>query len=80
MQDIIDKLKTYISKELLQSDKKLGDDELLIESGILTSLQTIELVSFIASEFGVEVEPEEINEQEFRSPRTIAALVQRKKA
>jgi acyl carrier protein len=80
VQDIIDRLNHFISKELLQSDQKLTADSQLIESGILTSLQTIELVGFISAEFGVEIEPEEINEEEFRSLSTIAALVQRKKA
>lgn len=81
MQDeIIDKLKKFISSELLQSNAPIDDDALLIETGILTSLQTIGLVEFMQSELGVEIEPEEINEEEFRSPRTIAALVMRKKA
>ena len=79
MQNTIDTLKAYISKDLLQSDATLADDSLLIESGILTSLQTIELVGFIDAEFGIEVEPEEINEEEFRSLRTIAALIERKR-
>lgn len=80
VQSTIERIKAFISTELLQSDMPVADDALLIESGILTSLQTIELVGFIDTEFGIEVDPEEINENEFRSPRTIAGLVERKKA
>jgi acyl carrier protein len=50
----------------------------LLQSGTLTSLQTIGLVQFIQTEFGVEIEPEEISEREFKSLRTISALVTRK--
>jgi acyl carrier protein len=33
---------------------------------------------FIGEQYGVEIEPEEVNEDEFRSLKTIAALVKRK--
>lgn len=75
---IIDKLKKFIAAQLLQSDVRLDDDTLLLQSGTLTSLQTIGLVQFIQTEFGVEIEPEEISEHEFRSLRSISALVTRK--
>lgn len=75
---IIDQLKTFITAQLLQSDVKLDDDTLLLQSGTLTSLQTIGLVEFIQTQFGVEIEPEEISEHEFRSLRSISALVTRK--
>lgn len=75
---ITDKLKRFITVELLQSDVKLDEDTLLLQSGTLTSLQTIGLVQFIQTEFGVEIEPEEISEREFKSLRTIGALVTRK--
>jgi methoxymalonate biosynthesis acyl carrier protein len=76
--NIIAKIKKFITAELLQSDVVLADDALLIETGILTSLQTIELVEFMSREFEVEIEPEDVNEEEFRSLETIAALVGRK--
>ncbi len=75
---IIDRLKKYIVTELLQSDIELDDDTLLIKSGTLTSLQAVSLVQFIETEFGVEIEPEEISEHQFRSPRSVAELVERK--
>jgi acyl carrier protein len=76
--DIIAAVRTYMQKELLQSEVELADDTPLIEGGHLTSLQTVQLVMFIGEHYGVEIEPEEVNEDEFRSLKTIAALVQRK--
>jgi acyl carrier protein len=76
--DIIVAVRTYMQKELLQSAVELADDTPLIEGGHLTSLQTVQLVMFIGEQYGVEIEPEEVNEDEFRSLTTIAALVKRK--
>jgi|SoiMethySBSTD1v2_1073268.scaffolds.fasta_scaffold29011_3 acyl carrier protein len=78
--DIIVAVRTYMQKELLQSEVELGDETPLIEGGHLTSLQTVQLVMFIGEQYGVEIEPEEVNEDEFRSLKTIAALVKRKLA
>ena len=75
---ITDKLKRFITSQLLQSNVELTEDTLLLKSGTLTSLQTIDLVQFIQTEFGVEIEPEEISEREFKSLRSISALVTRK--
>lgn len=76
--DIISAVRTYMQKELLQSQVELADDLALIEGGHLTSLQTVQLVMFLSEQYGVEIEPEEVNEDEFRSLKTIAALVKRK--
>jgi acyl carrier protein len=76
--DIIVAVRNYMQKELLQSEVELGDDTALIEGGHLTSLQTVQLVMFIGEQYSVEIEPEEVTEDEFRSLKTIAALVKRK--
>lgn len=76
--EILPILRQYIAKAILQSEIHLSEDTLLLEGGHLTSLQTLQLVAYIDKCFGVEIEPEEINEEEFRSLRTITALVQRK--
>jgi acyl carrier protein len=76
--DIISAVRTYMQKELLQSEVELAADTPLIEGGHLTSLQTVQLVMFLSEQYGVEIEPEEVNEDEFRSLETIAALVKRK--
>ncbi|MGA9523190.1 MAG: acyl carrier protein [Myxococcaceae bacterium] len=76
--EIIPTIRRFITEELLERELIVSEDTPLIEGGYLTSLQTIELVSFLMQEFAVEIEPEEINEQEFRSLTSISELVQRK--
>jgi len=76
--DIIVAVRKYMQKELLQSEVELGDDTALIEGGHLTSLQTVQLVAFLEEQYGFEIDPEEVTEDEFRSLKTIAALVKRK--
>lgn len=73
-------IRQYIVTDLLGMRVDLADDALLIQEGYLTSLQTVELVGFLSDRFEIEIEPEEVNEDEFRSLRTIASLVIRKTA
>lgn len=73
--EVIPVLREHIVKELLGREVELLDDTPLIEGGHLASLQTVQLVAFIAERFGVEIEPEEIDETNFRSLDSIASLV-----
>lgn len=52
----------------------------LIENGVLTSLQTLDLVMFLEDRFGVTVEDEEMSEENFESIHAIAGLVASKTA
>ena len=77
--EVIPVVREFITEELLRRrDLALADDVLLIEDGYLTSLQTVELLMFLEKQFQVEVDPEEVNEDNFRSLKTIAGLVERK--
>lgn len=71
-------IREHILKEILQQDVPLRDDTPLIEEGYLTSLQAVELVMFLEQRFGIQIDPEEVNEDEFHSLDTITGLVQRK--
>jgi methoxymalonate biosynthesis acyl carrier protein len=74
-QDVIARLRRFIVEQVLAREEKLEDDTPLLDGGHLTSLQTLDLVAFIAQEYGVEIEPEEVDEEHFASLRTISALV-----
>lgn len=77
--DVISVVRQFITSELMRNDRaQLDDDAPLIERGYLTSLQTIELVVFLEERFGVHIRPEEVNEVDFRSLRTIERLVRQK--
>ncbi len=67
-------------QENVTGNREVSDDEQLIENGVLTSLQTVELVMFLEDRFGVTVEDEELDEENFSSVRTIADLVTSKSA
>ncbi len=62
-------------QENVTGNRDVSEDEQLIEKGVLTSLQTVELVMFMEDRFDVVVEDEELNEETFASLRTIADLV-----
>ncbi|MDP9424451.1 MAG: acyl carrier protein [Actinomycetota bacterium] len=67
-------------QENVTGNREVSDDEQLIENGVLTSLQTVELVMFLEDRFGVTVEDEELDEENFASVRTIADLLTSKSA
>ena len=60
--------------------REVSPDEPLIENGVLTSLQTVELVTFLEERFGLIVEDEEFDEENFGSIEAIAGLVANKTA
>ncbi len=60
--------------------REVSPDEPLIENGVLTSLQTVELVTFLEERFDILVEDEEFDEENFGSVEAIAALVANKTA
>ncbi len=60
--------------------RDVGNDEPLIENGVMTSLQTVELVTFLEEEFNIMVEDDEFDEENFGSVDAIATLVEGKAA
>ena len=67
-------------QENVTGGRDVANEELLIENGVMTSLQTVELVTFLEDEFGITVEDEEFDEENFGSVDAIAALVEGKAA
>jgi methoxymalonate biosynthesis acyl carrier protein len=67
-------------QENVTGSRDIPDDYPLIENGVLTSLQTVELVMFMEDRFGVTIEDEEFSEENFGSMRAIAKLVASKTA
>ena len=60
--------------------REVSPDEPIIENGVLTSLQTVELVTFLEERFDIIVEDEEFDEENFGSVEAIASLVAGKTA
>jgi methoxymalonate biosynthesis acyl carrier protein len=67
-------------RENVTGGRDVSEDEPIIENGVLTSLQTVELVMFLEERFGIMVEDEELDEENFGSVNAIAGLVASKTA
>jgi methoxymalonate biosynthesis acyl carrier protein len=67
-------------QENVTGGREVPNDEPLIENGVMTSLQTVELVTFLEDEFGIMIEDEEFDEENFGSVEAIARLVESKTA
>jgi acyl carrier protein len=63
-----------------ESTANLLDDTPLRSSGILDSLATLGLISFLEKAYNIEIEPHETNADNFERIRDIAAFVERKRA
>jgi len=61
-------------------DRHMMDDHPLIESGLLTSLQTVGLVVMLEERFGIVIEDDEFDEDNFGSIAAISSLVASKTA
>ena len=67
-------------QENVTGGRDVANDEPLIENGVMTSLQTVELVTFLEDEFNIMVEDDEFDEENFGSVDAIATLVEGKAA
>ena len=82
MDNVKEELRQYILSEFLPGEKpsNLKDDTPLRTSGILDSMATLRLVSFVEDRFGIEVQAHEASIDNFDSIDAIAAFVGSKAA
>jgi acyl carrier protein len=76
----IQTLRAYFAKEIPQAKKDIGDDESLIEAGILDSMAIVKLVAYLEEQFGIELTDEEFDPDNFDSLSAIDALIQKKQS
>ena len=60
----------------LRPDLELGDDDRLLELGVVDSLGFVEIVEEVQSRYGVSVRDTDITEENFGSIAAIAAFVE----
>ena len=77
--DVAPEIREWL-KQNVTGGREVADDEPLIENGVLTSLQTVELVMFLEERFGIVIEDEEFDEENFGSIEAISELVASKGA
>jgi acyl carrier protein len=77
-----DTVRSFILENFLPGEdpKNLTDDTELKESGILDSMSTLKLVTFLEEHFGVEFEAEDLEAGNLASIENIERLVQSKLA
>lgn len=80
MEQIKETIRSFILAEYLpgESLSNLKDDTPLRTSGILDSVATLALVSFLEQHFGIEIDAYETGIEDFDRLEDIAALVARK--
>ena len=78
-EQVVPEIRGWLS-ENVTGGRDVPEDEPIIENGVLTSLQTVELVMFLEDRFGIMVEDEELDEENFGSVNAIAGLVANKTA
>jgi acyl carrier protein len=82
MNEIADTIRHFILEKYLpgESPANLRDDTPLRTSGVLDSLATLALISFIEQQYGIEVEAHETDVDNFDRIQDIVAFVARKRA
>lgn len=75
----LDRLVDYVKNELLEGAEleELTTETPLLEWGVLNSMQTARLVSWIREELGVQIPPTQVVSRNFQTLRTVAELVER---
>jgi len=82
MNDMKETIRQFILKTYLPGGPRINQQKNtpLSTSGILDSLATLGLVSYVEKEFGIELEAHETGTESFDRIEDIAALVERKRA
>jgi acyl carrier protein len=78
MIDIRDRLRAFISGEILYDDGSQLTDETPLLGGVLDSLALFQLVSFIEQEFDVSIDDSEVTVTNFQTISAIDRLVRDK--
>lgn len=74
--DIIKKLETYISEEILQlPDREIKPDEPLISSGLIDSFSLVDVALFVEDSFGVQIDDTELNAETFDTLNELTDLI-----
>ena len=73
-----DTIRDFITHEILHETlaSPLGDDDQLVNSGIIDSLGVMTLLSFLEEQFSIKIPDSELTPENFASLSTITALVE----
>lgn len=74
-----EQLREFISEITFKEIDQISEDTLLFDEGIFDSLGFLSLISFISERFGIEVENDELNEENFATIRSVVSFISQKK-
>ena len=80
--DVRNAVRTYIEKTFQESTEiaDFSDDDSLLDSGVVDSMGVLELVTFLESEFTIEIDDEEVVPENFESVASIVSFVSGKRS
>jgi acyl carrier protein len=79
--EIRSQVRVFVERQFpLTQRAPLGDNESLIESGIIDSMGVLDLVTFIESDFEIVISDEDVVSANFDSIATIASFIEEKLA
>ena len=80
--EILDRVRGFVKENFLymHDDFELGDEDRLLEKGVIDSMSIVEMISFVEAEFGVHAQEEEVSEKNFGSLAGIARFVSEKRS
>jgi acyl carrier protein len=80
MQNIVDGIIAWIEENINASKPhaKISPETPLLDEGLMTSLDFLHLVFFLEERHSIKFDIEELTPENFRTPATIAALVERR--
>lgn len=75
---ILEKIYKFFSDEsdLPEELRNVGPDESLISGALIDSLGVLKIVAFIETEFSIQLDPEEVNLENFDTLGAITKLIQ----
>lgn len=75
-------IQNFVAQNLLFSDQgyRFSNNASFIQEGIIDSMGVMELATFVNTEFGVQVDPQDVTPDNFDSVNKLAAYVRRKLA
>ena len=78
--EISGRVREFLLTEILSADDRprLDQDTPLVTSGVLDSLATLNMVSFLEETFGISLAPHEVDAEHLNTTSAITALVRSK--
>ena len=80
MQSTQEIVRSFILSEFLEGEdpSELDDSTPLVSTGVIDSVATLKLLTFLEEKFGIRVDPDEAVEENLETIETIVGLVQSK--